>query len=68
MQSSWSQPVGEAYLSNFAGILGVVGIHPVKRNGQIIADQVLPGQAADRAGLKSGDIILSVDGAPSMKM
>lgn len=55
--------VGQAYLSSVAGTLGVVGIHPVKRNGQIIADQVLPGQAADRAGLKSGDIILSVDGA-----
>ena len=54
--------VGQAYLSNVAGTLGIVGIHPVKRNGQIIADQVLPGQAADRAGLKSGDIILSVDG------
>jgi carboxyl-terminal processing protease len=54
--------VGQAYLSNFAGTLGVVGIHPVKRNGQIIADQVLPGQAADQAGLKSGDVILSVDG------
>ncbi len=54
--------VGQAYLSNVAGTLGIVGIHPVKRDGQIIADQVMPGQAADRAGLKSGDIILSVDG------
>ena len=54
--------VGQAYLSNVAGTLGIVGIHPVKRDGQIIADQVLPGQAADRAGMKSGDIILSVDG------
>ena len=54
--------VAKAYLSQVAGTLGVVGIHPVKRNGQIIADQVFPGQAADRAGLKSGDTILSVDG------
>ena len=54
--------VGQVYLSNVAGTLGIVGIHPVKRDGQIVADQVLPGQAADRAGLKSGDIILSVDG------
>ncbi len=55
--------VGNAYLSDIAGTLGVVGVSPVKRNGQIVADQVLPGQAADRAGLKDGDIILSVDGA-----
>jgi carboxyl-terminal processing protease len=54
--------VGQAYLSNVAGTLGIVGIHPVKRDSQIIADRVVPGQAADRAGLKSGDIILSVDG------
>jgi carboxyl-terminal processing protease len=35
---------------------------PVKRNGHIVVDQVFPGQAADRAGLKSGDVILSVNG------
>ncbi len=54
--------VGKAYLSSIDGTLGIVGIHPVKQNGLIIADQVLPGQAADQAGLKSGDIILSVNG------
>lgn len=54
--------VGRAYLTDFAGNLGVVGISPRKRNGQIVADLVFSGQAADRAGVKAGDIILSVNG------
>jgi carboxyl-terminal processing protease len=54
--------VGRAYLADFAGDLGVVGLSPQKRDGQIVIDQVFPGQAADIAGLKAGDIISSVDG------
>ena len=54
--------VGQAYLADFAGTYGAVGISPVKRDGHIVASQVLPGQAAARAGLRSGDVILSVDG------
>jgi carboxyl-terminal processing protease len=54
--------VGRAYLTDFAGTSGAVGVSPVKRNGHIVVDQVFPGQAADRAGLKSGDVILSVNG------
>ena len=54
--------VGRAYLADFAGASGVVGMSPVRRDGHIVASQVLSGQAADRAGLRSGDVILSVDG------
>ncbi len=54
--------VGKAYLEDLAGNSGVIGLSPQRRNGQIVIDQVFPGQAADRAGLKAGDIILSVDG------
>ncbi len=54
--------IGRAYLADFAGNLGIVGISPRKRNGQIVADRVFLGQAADKAGLKDGDIILSVNG------
>ena len=54
--------VGQAYLADFAGTSGAVGMSPVKRNDHIVVNQVFPGQAADRAGLKSGDVILSVNG------
>ena len=54
--------VGQAYLADFAGTSGAVGLSPVKRNGHIEVGQVFPGQAADRAGLRSGDVILSVNG------
>ncbi len=54
--------VGKAYLEDLAGNSGVIGLSPQRRNGQIVIDQVFPGQTADRAGLKAGDIILSVDG------
>jgi carboxyl-terminal processing protease len=55
--------VGQAYLADFAGTSGAVGLAPVKRDGRIVIGQVLPGQAADRAGLKAGDVILAVNGA-----
>lgn len=55
--------VGQAYLADFAGTSGAVGLAPIKRDGRIVIGQVLPGQAADRAGLKAGDVILSVNGA-----
>lgn len=54
--------VGQAYLADFAGTSGAVGMSPVKRDGRIVVGQVFPGQAADRAGLRSGDVILSVNG------
>ncbi len=56
--------VGHAYLADLAGTSGAVGLAPVKRDGHIVVGQVLPGQAADQAGLKDGDIILSVNGVP----
>jgi len=54
--------VGQAYLADLAGTSGAVGMSPVKRNDHIVVGQVFPGQAADRAGLKSGDVVLSVNG------
>lgn len=54
--------VGQAYLADFAGASGAVGMSPVKHAGRIMIDQVFPGQAAARAGLRAGDVILSVNG------
>ncbi len=54
--------VGQAYLADLAGNSGVIGLSPQRGDGHIVIDQVFPGQAADRAGLKAGDVILSVDG------
>ncbi len=56
--------VGRAYLNDFAGTSGVLGMSPAKRDGHIVVGQVFPGQAADRAGLKAGDVIVAVDGVP----
>ena len=62
MRSPLEPAVGQAYLADLAGNTGAIGLSPQSRDGHIVIDQVFPGQAADRAGLKAGDIILSTDG------
>jgi carboxyl-terminal processing protease len=50
------------YRDDFAGQSGVIGLAPEVQNGQVVATVVFPGEPAAEAGLKEGDIILSVDG------
>src|SRR5437764_3126991 len=33
-------------------------------NGDVVATEIAPGTAAERAGLRRGDVLLAVDGAP----
>ena len=50
------------YRDDFAGQSGVIGLAPEVQNGQIVATVVFAGEPAAEAGIKEGDIILSVDG------
>ena len=50
------------YRDDFAGQSGVIGLAPEIQNGQVVATVVFPGEPAAEAGLKEGDILLSVDG------
>lgn len=54
--------VSRRYFEDFAGQTGIVGLVAEVQNGQLVVSGVLPGGSADRAGLRPGDIILSVDG------
>jgi carboxyl-terminal processing protease len=52
------------YREDFAGQSGIIGLAPEAQNGQVVATVVFPGEPAAEAGIKEGDIILSVDGVP----
>lgn len=45
-------------------IYDLLGIVPWQPSLLPVIDKVLPGSAAERAGLKPGDLLISVDGAP----
>lgn len=50
----------ENMTGSFEGIGAVVDM----RNGRLVIVEVMEGQPAEKAGLKSGDIVLEVDGVP----
>lgn len=43
---------------------GVLGAVVVARDGAVTIARVLPGSAADSAGLSGGDVVVSLDGSP----
>jgi carboxyl-terminal processing protease len=55
-------PVSQRYKDDFAGQSGVVGLFPERIDGKMVVSVVFPGEPADQAGLRVGDVILSVDG------
>lgn len=55
-------PVSQRFQDDFAGRSGVTGLFAEKKNGQMVVSVVFPGEPADQAGLRVGDVILSVDG------
>jgi len=55
-------PVSERFLDDFAGQSGVIGLYPEKQGDQMVVAVIFPDEPAAQAGLKVGDIILSVDG------
>lgn len=55
-------PFSMRYLDDFAGQSGVIGMLPEKVADDLVVSLIFPGESADLAGLKVGDVILSVDG------
>jgi carboxyl-terminal processing protease len=47
---------------DFSGKSGVIGLYPEKKDGQMVVSVVFPDDPAYEAGLRVGDVILSVDG------
>lgn len=50
------------FQEDFNGNSGVIGLFPEQEKGEFVVTVVLPGGAAEAAGLQVGDIIESVDG------
>lgn len=51
-------------LSEDANVLGRIGLQPRRPRLDAVVGQVVKGEPADRAGLRSGDRILAADGEP----
>lgn len=49
-------------LNTFRGNTGVVGLYAENQSGQVVVKMVFPEGAAQEAGIKVGDVILSIDG------
>ena len=47
--------------------LGKIGLVPLRASALNVLDEVVAGSAADRAGLRSGDRIVSIDGNPVVR-
>lgn len=54
--------VSQRFGDDFAGQSGIAGLSIEAQCGQILISDVSPGDPADRAGLRPGDVILAVDG------
>jgi carboxyl-terminal processing protease len=55
-------PVSQRFQDDFGGKSGVIGLFPERQDGQVVVSVVFPDEPADQAGLRAGDVILSVDG------
>ena len=63
-ETYWLPADALADISGEQGILDLLGMTPERPVVPPVIGSVLNGEAADRAGLRSGDLILSVDGEP----
>ncbi len=54
--------VASRFQADYAGESGVVGLFPEKINGEFVVSIVLPGGGAEQAGVREGDVLLSIDG------
>lgn len=58
-------PSSLKFAADMAGETGVVGLVPnINEAGQMYIETVVPGSTADEAGVRVGDILLSIDGIP----
>jgi carboxyl-terminal processing protease len=55
-------PISHRFWDDFHGNSGVIGLFPERLDGEMTVSVVFPGEPADQAGLRVGDVILSVDG------
>lgn len=58
-------PSSLKFEADMAGETGIVGLVPnIDEAGQMYIDTVISGSTADKAGVRVGDILLSIDGIP----
>lgn len=50
------------FQNTFSGRTGVVGLYSENKEQQVVVSIVFPGGAAEQAGLRSGDVLLAIDG------
>jgi carboxyl-terminal processing protease len=55
-------PTSHRFLDDYYGNSGVIGMFPERLDGEMTVSVIFPGEPADQAGLRVGDVILSVDG------
>ena len=58
----------QQFNENISGAFGGVGMELGERNGSLTVVAPLKGTPAAEAGIRSGDIVLAVDGKPTEKM
>ncbi len=58
-------PSSLKFAADMAGETGVIGLVPsINEAGQMVIETVVSGSTADQAGVRVGDILLSIDGIP----
>jgi carboxyl-terminal processing protease len=54
-------PISARFWDDFAGRSGVICLFPERLDGEMVVSVVFPGEPAHTAGLRVGDVILSID-------